>query len=126
MSPPPSSSSGSPGRKTPMSIKRSYSARVQRRVRTGYRHEGDATSGGARRQRGRFGTMGRPRGSGAAFGLAVDRAAGSGPAGEADREMGDVREPHLAEHVRGERGALPAGAVHDDALGRIAPAGGAM
>src|SRR5437870_13658125 len=36
MSSPLSSSSGSPERKTPMSIKRSYSARVQRRVRTGY------------------------------------------------------------------------------------------
>src|SRR5712691_465944 len=35
MSSPPSSSRGSSARKTPMSIKRSYSARVQRRVRAG-------------------------------------------------------------------------------------------
>src|SRR5207249_9687404 len=67
------------------------------------RHEGDATSGGARRQRGGFRTTGRARGSGAALRLAVDRAAGSGPAGEADREMGDVREPHLTEHRSEER-----------------------
>src|SRR2546425_1180272 len=117
MSSPPSSSTGSSGRKTPMSIKRSYSARVQRRVRAGY-----VAMKGTLRQvagdvnvtdSGRWSTRGRSR---AALGLAVDGTAGRRPAGEAALEMGDAREPHLAQHVRGERGPLAAGAVHDDAF----------
>src|SRR5438552_6793356 len=120
MSSPPSSSRGSPGWKTPMSIRRSYSARVQRRVRAGYvAMKEDATSGGGRRQCVRFRTMVDAAPSRPALGLALDGAPGSRPAGEADRQVGDAREPHLAQHVRGERGTLAAGAVHDDAFRRI-------
>src|SRR6266581_3668567 len=54
-----------------------------------WRYQRDATSDGGRRQW-----------SGAALGLSLDRAAGLRPAGEADREVGDVRESHLARHVR--------------------------
>src|SRR6266478_5891214 len=99
MSSPPSSSRGSSARKTPMSIKRSYSARVQRRVRAGdvviqgtLRHTaGDVNVSDP----GRWSTRGRSR---AALG------------------MGHARKPHLAQHVRGERGTLAAGTVHDDAF----------
>src|SRR6266566_9043906 len=73
-------------------------------------------------QTGRF-RRSEPRGSRAPLGFSVDSATGFRPAVEADREMGDVGEPHLAEHVRGERGALAACAVHDDALGRVDLAG---
>src|SRR5215471_7075506 len=59
------------------------------------------------------------RSRGAAFGLLPDRAPGRRPAVEADRQLRDVGEPHLAEHVGRERGALTAGAVDDDALRRI-------
>src|SRR2546422_7729718 len=117
MSSPPSSSRGSSARKTPMSIKRSYSTRVQRRVRAGdvvmqgtLRHRaGDVNVSDA----GRWSTRGRSR---AALGLAVDGAPGRRPAAEAALEMGHARKPHLAQHVRGERGTLAAGTVHDDAL----------
>src|SRR2546425_2768437 len=120
MSSPPSSSRGSSARKTPMSIKRSYSARVQRRVRTGdvvmqgtLRHTaGDVNVSDA----GRWSTRGRSR---AALGLTVDGAPGRRPAAEAALEMGHARKPHLAQHVGGERRTLAAGTVHDDALRRI-------
>src|SRR5262249_30662628 len=46
--------------------------------------------------RDRRGSRGR---SAATLGLALDRAAGFRPAGESDREMSDVREPHVAQHV---------------------------
>src|SRR6266851_4850015 len=117
MSSPPSSSRGSSARKTPMSIKRSYSARVQRRVRAGdvvmqgtLRHTaGDVNVSDP----GRWSTRGRSR---AALGLTVDGAPGRRPAAEAALEMGHARKPHLAQHVRGERRTLAAGTVHDDAF----------
>src|SRR5882762_8505600 len=98
----------------PISIRCSYSARVQRRVRP-------ANSGmlptlrRARptRQRPQFQTLPAP------LRLAVDGAPGGGPAVEADLEVRDVGESHLAQHVRGERRALAARAVDDDALGGI-------
>src|SRR5258705_5568731 len=54
-----------------------------------------------------------------ALGLVLDGAAGGRPSGETDREVRHVGEPHLAQHVRGERGALAAGAVYDDAFRRV-------
>src|SRR4029434_8270048 len=55
----------------------------------------------------------------AILGLALDRAAGLRPAGEADREVGDARESHLAEHVGRQGRALAARTIHDDALRRV-------
>jgi hypothetical protein len=83
-----------------MSIRRSYSARVQRRVRiasasmraTLRQKAGDvnACDSGRRTSAGC---------SAATLGLALDRAAGFRPAGESDREMSDVRESHVAQDV---------------------------
>src|SRR2546426_1105729 len=51
----------------------------------------------------RSGTMVSGQRSRAALWLALDGAAGRDPAGEADLEVRDAREPHLAQHVRRER-----------------------
>src|SRR5262245_22561173 len=116
---PPSSSRRSSGRKTPMSIRWSYSARVQRRVRiasasmraTLRQMAGDVNACDSGRR--------TAPALAATLGLALDRSAGLGPAVEADREVGDVRESHLAEHVGRQGRALAARTIYDDPLRRI-------
>src|SRR5438128_11848500 len=126
MSSPPSSSSGSPERKTPMSIKRSYSARVQRRVRTGYiamkgtlrqaaRDVNVADSG----RRGGPEAQARPSGS-----RSTARPAAAQPVKPTAR-WATFGNP-ISRSTSAASGALPAGAVHDDALGRIDLAGVVM
>src|SRR5262249_29730632 len=82
-------------------------------------HERDATSYSGRRQCVRFRIPKWGGRSAATLGLALDGPAGLGPAIEADREVGDVRESHLAEHVGRQGRALAAGTIHDDPLRRI-------
>src|SRR4029453_1617386 len=55
----------------------------------------------------------------AIVGLALDGPAGLRPAGEADREVGDARESHLAEHVGRQGRALAPRTIHDDPPGRV-------
>src|SRR5262245_43107366 len=79
-----------------MSIRWSYSTRVQRRVRIASASMSAAT-----------------------LGLALDGSAGLGPAVEADREVRDARKSHVAEYVGRQGRALAARTIHDDPLGRI-------
>src|SRR5436309_5572687 len=107
----------------PISIRCSYSARVHRRVRAEYsvmvgtlRHALQAVNV----HNFRCPQFQTPREDlGTALGVAIDWTPGGGPAVEADLEVRDVGESHLAQHIRGERRALAARAVDDDALGGI-------